>query len=85
MSAQPVADGDSQIHDPHRIELLPQPPGRGLCDGGSITSLEELIEKLEVTRRRGWALCDEEAETRAIAITTPITLEPTRRSAPTDW
>lgn len=43
-------------------------------DGGHITNVEELIKELEVTRRRGWALSDEEAETGVTAIGAPIRL-----------
>lgn len=43
-------------------------------DGGSVTNVEELIKELEATRRRGWALSDEEAETGVVAIAAPITL-----------
>ncbi|ESY65872.1 MULTISPECIES: IclR family transcriptional regulator [Mesorhizobium] len=40
----------------------------------SMASVEDFIEELELTRKRGWAISDEEAETGIVAIAAPIKL-----------
>ncbi|MER9594133.1 IclR family transcriptional regulator [Mesorhizobium sp. M0244] len=40
----------------------------------SLASVEDFIEELELTRKRGWAISDEEAEAGIVAIAAPIKL-----------
>ncbi len=47
----------------------------GMDDGQTKIPVEELIRELEATRKRGWAISNEEAETGVIAIAAPIILE----------
>lgn len=51
--------------------------GFGQADGGTnaIRTIEGLIAELETTRRRGWAISNEEAEVGVVAIAAPISLE----------
>ena len=50
--------------------------GFGQAGGGAkaIKTVEALIDELEVTRHRGWAISDEEAEPGVIAVAAPISL-----------
>ncbi|TIP18354.1 IclR family transcriptional regulator [Mesorhizobium sp.] len=41
---------------------------------GTISSVEDFMEELKLTRKRGWAISDEEAESGVVAIAAPISL-----------